>query len=156
MNNVRLIIADADALIALSSKVDANHEKAKHILQTLITTQANVLFPLTAICEALAAIRRKFNNPEAASYVIEQIQAESFLVQIIEKKAFFHALTLFNPHGSKQNTIFDAVVAALAKELHADAIFSFDEWYKKQGLTLASDLFVAETPQEAEEGQEAS
>src|SRR5437588_176106 len=83
------------------------------------------------ICEALAAIRRKFNNPEAASYVIEQIQAESFLVQIIEKKAFFHALTLFNPHGSKQNTIFDAVVAALAKELHADAIFSFDEWYKK-------------------------
>lgn len=38
------------------------------------------------------------------------------------------ALLLYNPHGSKQNTLFDAVVATIAKELNADAIFSFDEW----------------------------
>ncbi len=161
MSKVRLVIADADALIALSSKVDANHEKAKDILQTLTTTQANVLFPITAICEAVAAIRRKFNNPEAARHVVEQVQSENFLVQTIEKNPFFHALTLFNPHGSKRNTIFDAVVAALAKELHADAIFSFDEWYEKQGFTLASNLLPAEPQQEEpepepEEGQQAA
>ena len=51
------------------------------------------------------------------------------------------ALTLFNPHGSKQNTLFDAVVAALAKRLDADAIFSFDSWYEKRGFRLVAQLY---------------
>lgn len=146
-NNIHLVIADADALVALTSSIDANHEKAKYLLHTLTASQATILFPLTAICEALAAIRRKFNNPEAASYIVAQVEAENFPVQTIEKHTFFRALTLFNPHGSKQNTLFDAVIAALAKELQADAIFSFDEWYKKQGFIIASDL-VADEPEE--------
>ena len=29
-----------------------------------------------------------------------------------------------------------------AKELNADAIFSFDDWYRKLGFTLASDLYA--------------
>jgi hypothetical protein len=32
------------------------------------------------------------------------------------------------------------VIAALAKTLYADAIFSFDTWYTKQGFTLAGEL----------------
>ena len=34
-------------------------------------------------------------------------------------------------------------VAASAKHLNADAIFSFDEWYRKIGLMLADDLIAA-------------
>ncbi len=41
---------------------------------------------------------------------------------------------------SKHNTLFDAVVAATAKKYQADAIFSFDKFYKKQGFKLASEL----------------
>ena len=44
---------------------------------------------------------------------------------------------------AKKNTLFDAVVAAIAKRLNADAIFSFDEWYRKIGLTLTDDLIQA-------------
>jgi predicted nucleic acid-binding protein len=144
MNNTRLIIADADAIVALSSKVDTNHERAKHILEDLATLHASVLFPITAVCEATTAIQKKLNNPEAASYVINQIEADNFPVQTIELKTLMTAFSLFKPQGSKRNTLFDAVIAALAKQLDAEAIFSFDGWYRKIGLTLVSDFIEQE------------
>ncbi|HEX2349602.1 MAG TPA: hypothetical protein VHI51_14315, partial [Ktedonobacterales bacterium] len=52
------------------------------------------------------------------------------------------AMTLFNPYGSKQNTLFDAVVAVVARRVDADAIFSFDGWYEKQGFRLVSQLYA--------------
>jgi len=51
------------------------------------------------------------------------------------------ALALFNLHGSKQNTLFDAVVAAMARRLNAAAIFSFDKWYEKLGFRLVTRLY---------------
>lgn len=54
------------------------------------------------------------------------------------------ALTFFDPQGSKQNTLFDALVAATAKKRQSTIIFSFNEWYKKLGFQLAADL-VRET-----------
>jgi predicted nucleic acid-binding protein len=50
------------------------------------------------------------------------------------------ALPYFNPNGSKKDTFFDAVIAALAKKNNAVAIFSFDKGYKKTGIPLISDL----------------
>ena len=63
-----------------------------------------------------------------------------FLIQAVDQETILTAATLFHPLASKKNTLFDAVVAATAKHLHADAIFSFDQWYTKLGLSLASDL----------------
>jgi hypothetical protein len=36
--------------------------------------------------------------------------------------------------------LFDALVAAIAEKTHTDAIFFFDEWYKKVGFTLVTSL----------------
>ena len=47
------------------------------------------------------------------------------------------------PMALSKNTLFGAVVAAIAKRLNADAIFSFDEWLRKIGLTLTDDLIQA-------------
>ena len=47
----------------------------------------------------------------------------------------------FNPKMSKKNTLFDCVVAAVAKKYKVDAIFSFDDFYKKSGFTLTEDYF---------------
>src|SRR6266487_2014612 len=142
MNNVSLVIADADAIIALSSKGDALHERAKRILRQLLTNQADVLFPLTALCEAATAMRRKFNNPAAAAYVMQQVHAGNFPVQIISQETFFLAQTLFDPYASKQHTLFDAIIGATATHLHADAIFSFDRWYKTRGFVLVEDFLI--------------
>jgi hypothetical protein len=79
------------------------------------------------------------SSPQAASYVIEQVQVGNFPIQIIDH-SFVTTMTHFHPHGSKQNTLFDAIVASIVKQLNAQAIFSFDQWYRKQGFMLASDL----------------
>ena len=64
-------------------------------------------------------------------------------VQAVDYAILTEAADLFHPNGSKKNTLFDAVVAAIAKRFNADAIFSFDEWYRKMGLTLTDDLIAA-------------
>ena len=139
-NNEPLVIVDADAIIALSSVSDANHEKAKRILHTLSTSQAAALFPTTAICEAVTVLRGRLNKPDDASSIIKKVQNGDFPVQAVDQEILLSAATLFKPLASKKNTLFDAVIAAIAKRLNADAIFSFDGWYTKIGLTLASDL----------------
>ena len=147
-NNATLVIVDADAMIALSSTSDANHQKAKRILQSLATRQTAALFPATAICEAVTVLRGRLNKPDDASSIIKQLQSGDFPVQAVDQDILLHAATLFHPLASKKNTLFDAVIAALAKRLNADAIFSFDGWYRKIGLTLASEL-ITETKEAA-------
>jgi hypothetical protein len=56
------------------------------------------------------------------------------------------AIGLYNPEGSKYNTFFDAIVAAVAKLTKADAIFSFDEWYNKQGFKITDDILTEKKP----------
>lgn len=135
-----LIIVDADAIISLVTADDENHPKTKRIMQHLATIEAYILFPTTAICEAVTVLKRKLNKPEDAASVVKKFQSGNFPIQAVDQEIFDLAADLFNPHGSKQNTLFDAVIAAIAKKYNADAIFSFDKWYKTQGLTLASDL----------------
>jgi len=99
---------------------------------------------MTALCEATTILRKRLNNPEGAYRLIENTRSGIFPVQLIGQDVFTTALSLYQPYGSKQNSLFDAIIAALAKHLDATAIFSFDEWYKKQGLRLAEDLLTEE------------
>ena len=108
----------------------------------LATSQSPLLFPTTAICEAVTVLRGKLNRPEDASRIVQKFQSGDFPIQAVDHQILSDAAGLYNPQSSKKNTLFDAVVAALAKKLQADAIFRFDGWYKKIGLSLASDLLA--------------
>ncbi len=155
--NEPLIIVDADALISFVYVNDANHTRAKAIMQHVVTTEAYILYPTTAICEAVTVLKRKLNAPQDAAAVVKKFQSGDLPIHAVDQEILELAGDLFDPHGSKKNTLFDAVIAAIAKRYKADAIFSFDEWYKKQGFTLASDLLPAEPQQEEpDEGQEAA
>lgn len=144
VNKPSLAIADSDAIIALMSVNDAHYEKARMISQYCIDHDISIIFPTTAICEATAVLQKRLNNPQGASRVIAYVQDATFPLQAVDQEILLSALTLFNPNGSKQNTLFDAVIATLAKQLDADAIFSFDGWYRKVGLTLVSDFIEQE------------
>jgi len=142
-NKDHLVIVDADAIISFVYIDDENHRRAKKIMQQLVTTNVYLLFPTTAICEAVTVLRGKLNRPEDAKRILTKFQSGDFPVQAVDHAILTEAGELFNPNGSKKNTLFDAVVATIAKRLNADAIFSFDEWYRKIGLTLTEDLIAA-------------
>lgn len=140
MTAITVVIGDADSLIAIFLDYDSNHKRATSTLKKLNLAGVTTIYPNTAIAEAITTLLRKHSNPKLASYLTEQYRDNRFAVEYVDEKIMKLATEIFNPKGSKQNTFFDAVVAATAKKLSADAIFSFDEWYKKLGFKNASDL----------------
>lgn len=138
MTTKTIVIGDADSLIALFLDYHANHERATSTLTKLNQAGTTAIYPNTAIAEAITTLLRKHSNPELASYLAQQYRDDRFAVEYVNEKMMKLATEIFKPKGSKKNTFFDAIVAATAKELNTDAIFSFDDWYKKLGFTIAS------------------
>ena len=135
-----VIIGDADGLIALLQEDDGNHDKAVQISQYCVEQHAEVIFPLTAIVEAVTTLHRRLNNPKLAEIVRQQTIDGRLVIEEITREMLTQASALFNPFGAKKHTLFDAVVAVVARKYDAAAIFSFDKWYSKVGLKLASEV----------------
>ena len=133
-----IVVGDADSLIALFLDYDVNHKRATSTLAKLDQAGITTIYPNTAIAEAITTLLRKHSNPELAAYLTQQYKDERFTVEYVDEKIMKFATEVFNPKGSKQNTFFDALIAATAKKLNADTIFSFDKWYNKLGFKLAS------------------
>jgi len=135
----KLVVGDADGLVALADEQDANHDKAQKISEWLLKEGYEIIFPNTAILEAITALKRAKNLPEKAQLLNRQYQAGAFLIEYITEAIQRRASEKFEKTVSKKNTIFDAVVAQTASQLGADYIFSFDSWYSKEGYSLAPE-----------------
>lgn len=137
----RLVVGDADAIIAQANSEDSNHKKAVKIAQGLVESQTNVIYPATAIAEAVTHIQRVLNSGKTAFGTAQLMVGPAVQVVEVNKQTLTNAINYFGPTTSKKNTLFDCVVAAVAKEYKADAIFSFDKFYKSKGFKLASDIY---------------
>lgn len=138
MSNI--VVVDADALIALSLEKDSHHKKAVAIHRTLMKQEATIIFPATVFPETVTTLKRAFNQPEKAHAINRQYLAGVFQVEYIDEGIMKKAAEIFHKKAvSKQNTLFDAIVAATAQKLEADLIFSFDDWYPKLGFKLAGE-----------------
>ncbi|HUD44104.1 MAG TPA: PIN domain-containing protein [Patescibacteria group bacterium] len=140
MNKSPLVIVDADIIVAQAYIDDANHSKTLLQVKKLAKNGAHILFPSTAVTEAITVIQRKLSNPHLAAATLELFSDPNMLIETVDAEIIYQAQKYFNPNGSKKNTFFDCVVAAIAKKHQADAIFSFDGWYEKLGFTLVSHL----------------
>ncbi len=135
-----IVIIDADAIIATINETDSNHELAMNINERLTEINANVITPVTAIMEAITALKRVVNKPALSKVLVEQCQSGSIPTISVTTEMLVLAIPYFSPEGSKQDTFFDAVVAAFAKKYKASAIFSFDSGYKKTEFPLVADF----------------
>lgn len=135
-----IIIADADALIAIINSNDSNNQKAVETLQRLEQLKIEIFFPITAISEAITSAQRKIADPKLAKALVEIAISGDINALEVESDIIIQAAKLYNPTSSKQNTFFDAIIAAIAIRNNAVAVFSFDKWYKSQGLKLAAEL----------------
>src|SRR6266404_4691027 len=130
----KIAVGDADSLIALAYKEDANHIRAKKSGEWLLSKGYEIIYPNTAILEAITALKRALGLVDEAHLINRQYQAGAFLVEFVSEKIQQQASRRFETTISKKNTIFDAVVAETAVELKAEYIFSFDNWYLKEGF----------------------
>ena len=137
----KIIIGDADGLIALISNDDIHHEVAYKLMVHFYETGYRVFFPATAIAETLTTLTRVLGNKEAEYNIVGQI-AEGPLKMVDTTKEILKlaALRFYNPKSSKKDTFFDAIVAATAFSYGAKYIYSFDSYYQKVGFRLTKEL----------------
>ncbi|OGE11237.1 hypothetical protein A3A60_04645 [Candidatus Curtissbacteria bacterium RIFCSPLOWO2_01_FULL_42_26] len=134
-----IAVGDADALIALVLEKDVNHKNAVLIGQKFAKKGVTVVFPVTVFPEAVTSLKRAANQPQKAHLINKQVQTGVFHIEYLDEDILLSACKIFEGAKSKQNTLFDAIVAATAKKLDADCVFSFDTWYRKLGFRLAED-----------------
>jgi predicted nucleic acid-binding protein len=140
LNTGDVIVIDADAFIAYFDREDEHAQKTIHILENIAEHEATILYPSTVVAEATTTLQRKLGKPMLVAAIMERVKAHKLLIEPVDQAIIDEAAAIFKPHGSKQNTLFDAIVAAVAKKHHARAVFSFDEWYQKVGLSLVNDV----------------
>ena len=142
MNKRPVVVVDADAIIAQTNPADIHHQKANAISNGLIKINAQVIYPITAIVEAATHMQRVLNS-SASAYGTAGLMVETDVqVSEVNKQTLTTALKYFGPTTSKKNSLFDCVVAAVAQKHKADAIFSFDHFYVKNGFVLAERLLT--------------
>lgn len=138
-NTTSIIVGDSDGLIALFNPNDAHSDEAMTLLEQIGRVDTRIVFPSTTIAETITTFARKLNKPTVVEKLVSEIKSGNIIIEMVDSKLVEDALELFHPKDSKQNTVFDAIVAAIAMKLEAVAIYSFDSWYEKVGLILAKN-----------------
>lgn len=135
-----LIVGDADSIIAQANPNDKNHKKAVSISEKLINQEAQLIYPTTAVVEAVTFIQRALSSGATAYGTATEFLESNQLVEVTQDMYSNAVNKYYGPRLSKQDTLFDCIVAATAEKYEADAIFSFDKFYKRKGFKLASEL----------------
>lgn len=134
------IVVDSDGLIGLLNKDDIHNLESTRILTKLTQQEATLIYPATVIAESTTLLQTRLKKPMLAAQIIELLVTDRFIIEPVDKDTLKVATSFMKPDGSKHDTLFDAIVAACAKTLSADVIFSFDTWYRKLGLKLVEDV----------------
>lgn len=135
--NSKRVLFDSDGIIAFFSIDDASHARAEAITKTLAENKARLFCCSTTLAEVMTSLQRKFGNRPMAQRVFEGMRKNNVEIIPVDGGILDTAYEFFLSSRSKRNTIFDAINIAAAKKYQMDAIFSFDTWYPKHGLSLA-------------------
>lgn len=140
VNKIKTVVVDSDAIFALYNPNDPLNKKATQTFGKLVNQNYQLVYPSSVIFEVISLFQRVLPNPTIISKLKEMIQNDQLFIQIVDAQLLKEAITLFNPAGSKKNTLIDCSVVVIAKSVKADGVFAYDEFYTKQGLKLAEEL----------------
>lgn len=136
----KTVVVDSDAIYALYNPNDPLNSKATQTFAEMVNQGFNLIYPSSVIFEVISLFQRVLPIPTLTSKLIEMVKSDLLAIQIIDHDLLKEAARLFNPKGSKKNSLIDCSVVAVAKKLKADGIFAYDNFYTQQGLKLAEDL----------------
>ena len=99
-----------------------------------------MIYPTSVLFEVISLFQRVLPKPTVTKKLIELIRSEQIPVFTIDTDTLKESAMLFDPAGSRKNTLIDCSVAVVARKMKAEGVFAYDEFYKKQGLKLAENL----------------
>jgi uncharacterized protein len=137
------IFVDADAFVALTVETDTNHEKARSLLNRLTVNPVLFLTSNYVFSESITIISQRASHQTAVTFIEKMQSMESpFQITRADEHIEEEAIGVFKAQTSKNTSYVDCTNMVFMKRLGLDAIFSFDEVYRKNGLTLVEDLLA--------------
>ncbi len=137
---VKTVVVDSDSIFAIYNPNDPLNEKATQTFHQLITQEFELIYPSSVLFEVVSLFQRVLPTPGVTAKLVEMIKNNQMLISAIDVDTLKASAALFDPAGSKKNTLIDCSVVVIAKKIKADGVFAYDSFYTKQGLKLAEDL----------------
>lgn len=141
----KVVVVDSDSIFALYNPNDSLNVRATKTFKQLITQGYQMIYPTSVLFEVVSLFQRVLPTPTITAKLVEMIKNDQLLIHVIDVDTLKEAVSLFDPVGSKKNTLIDCSVAVIAKKIKADGVFAYDEFYTKQGLKPADDLVKQST-----------
>mgnify|MGYP001592502687 CR=1 FL=1 len=136
----KIVVVDSDAIFAIYNPNDPLNAKAVKTFQKLITQGYQLIYPASVLFEIVSLFQRVLPVPTVTDKLVDMIKNDQILIHPIDTEILKKSAQLFDPSGSKKNTLIDCSVVAIAKKIKADGVFAYDAFYAKQGLELAERL----------------
>lgn len=141
MNHSPIILVDADILVAMIKRDDSNHLKSERVFNSFENTKVSFIITNYVFSEAVTVISQKINHQTAIGFISNMKSTDSIIsVKWITPEIEEDAIEIFKQQTSKNVSFIDCTNMALVKHENLDAIFSFDEIYKKNGYRMANTL----------------
>ncbi|OGE09248.1 hypothetical protein A3A60_02210 [Candidatus Curtissbacteria bacterium RIFCSPLOWO2_01_FULL_42_26] len=137
---VKTVVVDSDAIFAIYNPNDPLNKQATKTFQQLIAHGFGLIYPTSVIFEVISLFQRVLPTPTVTKKLIEMVKNDQLPIHIIDSDTLRESAALFDPAGSKKNTLIDCSVAIIAKRIKASGVFAYDSFYTKQSLKLAEEL----------------
>ena len=137
----KAVVVDSDAIFAIYNPNDSLNKAATKTFQQLIAGDFELIYPTSVIFEVISLFQRVLPNQEVTAKLVEMIRNDEMLTFVIDQDILKQSALIFDPTGSRKNTLVDCSVTAVAKKIKAEGVFAYDDFYRKQGLKLARELF---------------
>jgi len=141
MEKTKIVIVDADIIVARVNSTDFHHKRVVELEKKMLESNINLFYPRTTIIEAITVIQRLSGSKKSADEMAERFVKSRNVVVEIDAEIYKRAVRLFKQTGNKKDTLFDCIVASIAKKKKTDTIFSFDKFYKRLGFRLAGEIW---------------
>lgn len=134
------VVVDSDAIFAIYNPNDPLNVRATQTFQRLIAKEFQLIYPTSVLFEVVSLFQRVLPTPSVTTKLVEMLRDNQLLIYVVDMDILKKSAMLFDPAGSKKNTLIDCSVVAIARKIKAAGVFAYDEFYAKQGLKLADEL----------------
>ena len=134
---MQTLFVDSDGFVALSKEDDTNHTKALKLLQKAINISLSFVTSNYVFSEVVTVLSQRLGHNAALKFIREmKSPASGYTIKWIDENIEQEAISIFSNQTSKNVSFVDCTNMAIMKLYGIDAIFSFDDVYRKNGFSV--------------------
>lgn len=134
---MQTLFVDSDSFVALSKEDDRNHIRAIKLLQKAIEVDISFVTSNYVFSEVVTVLSQRLGHNAALEFIKEmKSPAGGYTIRWIDENIELEAIRIFSNQTSKNVSFVDCTNMAIMKLYNINAIFSFDDIYRKNGFSV--------------------